>query len=378
MNLTLVLTHQCNLACHYCYAGEKANRRMSWETAKASLDGALADPDPKLDLAFFGGEPLLEWDLLVRATEYAEAGAAARGKRLRLLVTTNGTRMSEERLAWLLEHRFFIGLSMDGAASAMARARPFKSGRSSFEAVENALERLVASGTERYEVLVVVDPSTAPWLDESVDYLVAKGARRISFNPNFFTAWDEDAKEGWRRGYARAAFHYLDAYRRGRPLYMNWLESKIVTGVKGGFGGGDRCNFGGRELAVAPSGNLYPCERLVGDDRDPTWVIGSVGEGLDTVRVAKAGKGCGNDDPECAVCPLKSRCMNWCGCTNFLETGDGTRPGENLCFHEKMVIPMADEVGRALYLEGNPAFMANFYFEEPPGNAPGENLAIAV
>src|SRR5688572_23582092 len=105
MNLTLVLTHQCNLACGYCYAGAKDQRRMDWDTAKAAIDAALATGEKKLDLSFFGGEPLLEWDMLVKATEYAEARAPEAGVRLRTLITTNGTHLTEARLAWLIGKR---------------------------------------------------------------------------------------------------------------------------------------------------------------------------------------------------------------------------------------------------------------------------------
>lgn len=378
MNLTLVLTHQCNLACGYCYAGAKDTRRMDRETARAAIDAALATGETKLDLSFFGGEPLLEWDLLVEATRYAEERAAAAGVRLRTLVTTNGTHLTASRLAWLIEHRFFIGFSMDGGTTAQA-GRPFLSGRSSFAAVETALDRLLASGYSRYEVLMVVDPGNAAVLADSVDYLVAKGVGRISFNPNFFTAWDEEARRGWERGYRRAAEHYAAAFRRNRPLYVNVLEAKIITAVKGGFGTEDQCRFEGREWAVAPSGNIYPCERLVGEDRDPTWVLGNVATGLSPERTCVASSSCGNVDEECLRCDFKDRCMNWCGCTNYLETGQGNKAGTNLCWHEKMAIPIADEVGRTLYAEADPAFMEKFYFEpRATPAAPEEQAAIAV
>lgn len=380
MNLTLVLTHQCNLACHYCYAGEKFSKSMTWDTARASMDLALEGPSTRIDLSFFGGEPLLEWDMLVRCTEYMHAGCEARGKRLRLLVTTNGTRLTDERLAWLIERNFYIGYSMDGGPEATARARPFKSGRSSFEATQKGLRRLLASGYSRYEVLVVVDPASAPWLAESVDYLVDEGATRISMNPNFFTAWDDEAKAGWRAGYERAAERWLDSYRRGAPLFVNVIDAKVVTAVKGGFDDEDHCSFEGGELAVAPSGNLYPCERLVGDDRDPTWVLGNVHEGgLSPHRACAAATSCGNVDSECAACPLQSRCMNWCGCTNYMESGMANRSGGNLCWHEKMAIPLADRTGRILYEEDNPAFLQRFYLEpQAPSTRPDDALPLAV
>lgn len=379
MNLTLVLTHQCNLACPYCYAGEKENRRMSWETARAGLDMAFDGPARGVDLAFFGGEPLLEFPLLQRATAYARERSRETGKRLRPLVTTNGTCLTEERLDWLLAEDFFLGFSMDGGPEATARSRPFKSGRSSFDAVQRGLDRLMASGHRGYEVMLVVDPETIGFLPESLDYLVSRGVRRLSLNPNFFTPWSETQREQWRRGYHHAATLFRDAYRGGDPLYVNFLDSKIITAVKGGFAPSDRCSFGEGELAVAPSGNLYPCERLVGDDRDPTWVLGNVlSGGLESARVCQAGSSCGNVEEECLSCPLQDRCMNWCGCSNYLETGAADRVGGNLCWHEKMAIPLADAVARDLYEEQNPHFLKRFYFEDASPEVPPALERMAV
>lgn len=379
MNLTLVVTHQCNLACPYCYAGKKDSRRMTWETAELGLELAFSGPDPRIDLAFFGGEPMLEWELVQRATAHAQRRAAETGKRLRLLLTTNGTRLTQERLDWLIEHDFFLGFSTDGVDEAMATTRPFKSGRSSFDAVEKGLDRLLATGYSRYEAMVVVDPSTAHLLKDTVDHLVARGVKRIAFNPNFFTPWTNEAKQHWEAGYRQAAHHYAESYRQGDPLYINFLDSKIITAVKGGFASSDHCDFGGGELAVAPSGNLYPCERLVGEDQDATFVIGNVHQGgLSPTRACAASSSCGNVDDECSTCPLQPRCMNWCGCTNYMETGAANRAGGNLCWHEKMAIPLSDEVGRTLYAEQNPQFLKRFYFEPLPEEHETAPVAMAV
>jgi uncharacterized protein len=78
MDITLALTHDCNLACGYCYAGAKSRRSMSWDVASRALALAFSHAAKELQLGFFGGEPLLEWDLLCRAAEHAESLARER------------------------------------------------------------------------------------------------------------------------------------------------------------------------------------------------------------------------------------------------------------------------------------------------------------
>ncbi len=110
LQLTLCLTHDCTLRCRYCYAGRKYAHAMSRETAERGMDIGL-------DLSFFGGEPLLEWDLLQHCCNYLKQQAADQGVRVRFGITTNGTLLTRKRLEWLAEQDFLVGLSVDGSRS---------------------------------------------------------------------------------------------------------------------------------------------------------------------------------------------------------------------------------------------------------------------
>jgi uncharacterized protein len=135
----------------------------------------------------------------------------------------------------------------------------------------------------------------------------------------------------------------------------------IITGVKGGYACSDRCKFGCGEIAVAPSGRIYPCERLVGNDDDDSVCIGTVAGGFAPEKYQALLAQRGNRDPECVGCALQERCMNWCGCINYTTTGriDST-PGI-VCFHEKLSIREADRVAKILFDERNPHFLRRFY-----------------
>jgi uncharacterized protein len=366
MDLTLSLTHACNLRCTYCYTGEKRAVAMSRETAARALDMAFAVRESRVQLGFFGGEPLLEWDLLTWCTEQAEALAAERSIQLMPTLTTNGILLDPDRLRWLRNHRFHLGLSIDGNRAMHDITRRHADGTSSFEACLRGLERSLEVFPD-VEVITVLDPANISHCAEGVRFLVReKGVRSISLNPNFHASWPEEALVQWQSAFATLGDLYLAAYRSDRPIYLNFMDTKIVTGLKGGYEHHDRCSYGEREIAVAPSGRIYPCERMIGADVDTQYSLGDVFNGFnpqwcECVLVQR-----GNRNPECKTCAYRSRCMNWCCCINHARTGAIDRTDGLVCFHEQLSIQVADDVGNQLFQERNPAFLERFYRETRP------------
>jgi len=360
MDVSLVLTHDCNLGCTYCYTGEKFRKRMSDEVLAFALDLAFGDDDERIQLSFFGGEPLIEWELLVEATELAVARARKEGKRLVLTVTTNGTLLDAERVAFLVGHNFFIGLSIDGVRAAHDATRPARGGKSSFDRVERGLDLLLADGAW-LETISVVDPANVRWLGESVRWLVGKGVQRLALNPSFGGEWTDADLLAWERGYREAAELYVTRSLAGAPVYINSVEDKLITHVKGGYEDEDHCKMGHGAVAVAPSGSLYPCERMVEEDRDGSLRIGDVFRGVDRVRLMclDAQKGPVND--ECGGCGVKERCMSFCACANRSETGSIGVAGGVQCWHEQMALRVADEAGAQLWKARNRHFLARVY-----------------
>ena len=368
MHVTLVLTHECNLACSYCYTGEKFRRDMDWETAMASLDLAFREHRPRVpwathdetpvDVGFFGGEPLICWDMLVRVSEEARARAAREGRRLRLAVTTNGTLVTKARAEKLRELGVEVTLSLDGSRSAHDATRPQKGGRSSFDDVVAGAEALKAAGLP-LEVIAVVAPQNVAWLGESVRFLVDLGARNVILNPCFEETWSDDALALWERGMAEAAEVYADCMRKGRPVAMPTFDNKLLAAAKGGLASCDTCGSGTTEVAVAPSGNLYGCARQVGEDRDPKLVIGHLDRGIDTSRTGNMLRG--PADPACETCEEKWRCGASCACANLAETGTTHLPGGTQCWYEQASARIADSVGLKLLDERDATFIAWTY-----------------
>lgn len=363
MDVSLALTHRCNLACTYCYAGRKRNQSMSPVVASRAIEFAFAFNDPKLQLGFFGGEPLLEWDLLVDSTSYAEKLAADRGKTIQKTVTTNGLPLTKERVSWLKSHGFYPALSLDGNRDMHDATRRYRNGRSSFDATIAALRLLKAEFPE-VEVIVVPDPANVQHMAASVEYLARdEGVLRISINPNFYTEWDDDSLALWRTAFDQIGDFYIERHRSGNPVAVNFIDSKVITRLKNGYECRDRCNFGEKEIAVAPSGRLYPCERLIGEDLDTSMSIGNVFEGFDDRKRAEVLARRGNVNGECIGCEYRRRCMNWCCCINYTLTGAIDQTDGIVCFHERAAIQVADRVAEDLFRERNPSFLQRLYYE---------------
>lgn len=367
MHVTLVLTHECNLACSYCYAGEKFRKDMDWDTVVRSIELAFAAPprrypwhdeDAPVDIGFFGGEPLICWDTMVRACEYARARSAELGRRLRLAVTTNGTLITPERAAVLRALEVEVTLSLDGVREAHDATRPQRGGRSSFDDVVRGARCLLDAGGA-LDVIAVVAPANVEHLGASVGFLAELGARQVILNPCFEEAWSDAQLALWEKGIVDAGVVYADAMRKGRPLAMPTFDNKLLAAAKGGLASCDTCGSGDRELAVAPSGNLYPCARMVGEDRDHALVIGTLDEGVVGPKVQRLAKG--PSDPACETCAEKWRCGASCACANLAETGTTNMPGGTQCWYEQTSARIADEVGLRLLREKNPTFISWIY-----------------
>lgn len=367
MDLTLVLTHACNLGCDYCFAGRKFARTMSLETGRQALLLALEETrDGRLDVAFFGGEPLLELDLLLALADEARALAAARGVTCGLSVTTNGTVLTEAAAEALAARAVHVALSIDGVPEAQDITRPYAGGRSSAAAVAQALD-LALRRLDRVGVIAVVDPRTVRHLAAGVRSLVERGVTQLTLNPNWTAPWTELDREAWRAAYAEIARFWQERIRAGRPFVLSTIDPKIHSRLRGAERTRSCCGYGARELAVAPSGRVYGCGRRVGED-SPGSVecLGSIRSGVDAcARRALPTPGL-DLPPECQACAFRDRCANDCGCTNLETSGDAAAPGGLLCWHETMSIPLADRVASELYAERDPTFMARFYLELTP------------
>jgi len=365
VDLTLVLTHDCNLRCRYCYTGGKYGRAMPLEIAKQAIDFGLAQAGTGfLLVSFFGGEPLLEFDRLAAIVDYGKARALQANARIRFGLSTNGTLLTERMLDFFVENDLHIQLSLDGDADSHDRVRRFADGRGSHATVLGHARRL-AQARRLHRIVAVIDPETAPHLAESFLHMGGIGAGEILFSPNYLGSWDAAACEDFEAGLHALGDVYRDTFRAGRAIIMDPLYGKMVTHLMARPEEAPRCGFGRRELAVAPSGNIYPCDRLVRQDDDPELCLGHVHSGLDEEKLARMKERQEEPDAECAACELRRRCSRWCGCAQMETTGRLGEVSPLFCWLERAFIAEADRVAGELWDERDPTFLAEFYRVQP-------------
>ena len=366
LTCTLCLTHDCTLRCKYCYAGRKYRHAMTRETAQKAIDICLDEAKRMgrgLDLSFFGGEPLLKWDLLQWCYEYLEAHKEGLIVPPRYGITTNGTLLTPEKSTWLTQRDFLIGISIDGSPAMHNTNRCFADGSGSHEAVARAVALLDAHPTARTKAICVVSPNNVQHLAEGVAWLAAHFRREIGLNIDYWSEWSDEQFDLLCHQYRMVAAQVLQSFRNGSPIRLSNLEHKILSHIHSGEGNKNcpQCTIGEREIGVTVDGNFFPCSRLVGIGDAPELNFGNVNEGINRARQEWIIANRGNTTPACRLCELRGRCLNSCGCTNHAASGYINRVSPFLCCSEKFFIETADEIAGILYEEQNPHFIKLFY-----------------
>lgn len=370
LTCTLCLTHDCTLRCNYCYAGRKYRHAMTQETAQKAIDICLAEAKRVgrgLDLSFFGGEPLLEWELLQWCYAYLESRKEGLIVPPRYGLTTNGTLLSAERLAWLTERDFLIGISIDGSPTMHNTNRCYADGTGSHTAVARALALLDAHPTARTKAICVVTPNNVKHLAEGIEWLAAHFHREIGLNIDYWSPWTDEQFDTLCEQYRAVAAHVLQSYRNGSPIRLSNIDHKILSHIHSEENAHNctQCTIGEREIGVTVDGNFFPCSRLVGIGDEAELNFGNVNDGINRARQEWIIATRGNTTPACKLCELRERCVNSCGCTNHAASGHINQVSPFLCCSEKFFIETADELAGTLYEEQNPHFLKLFYHTSP-------------
>jgi uncharacterized protein len=361
VNISLVLNHQCNLRCRYCYTGRKFDRAMPLATAKKAVDfGFEHSSTGHLVVSFFGGEPMLEIDLMETVADHARVESRRRAMTVAFSISTNGTLLDERRLRFLRDASVHVQVSIDGAASAQDRARPFANGAGSFADVDRNVRRL-AEARLLHQLVAVMTPETTGFLSESFRYLTCLDVPEVYFAANFLADWNDAACAAFERAFHEMTDAYAELFRADILRRVDPLFGKIVTHLVRGKQAPRRCGFGQEELAVSPAGNIYPCDRMVREDDQPGLQLGSLDTGLDRERAQALQAKRQDFDPECKVCDLRSRCFAWCGCAQVETTGELGRVSPLFCWFERLFIAEADRLANTLFAERNPTFLREFY-----------------
>ncbi len=291
--LSLAIAQKCNLGCTYCYAqqGEFGGAAKNMELADAlravELLVGRAEPGARLNLAFLGGEPLVNRNVLRAATERALELAEARGAKITFSITTNGTLLSEDDGRFFEQHGFAVTISIDGPQQVHDALRPFKGGGGSYDAIMKRVEPLLKMQQQmQVSARVTVTPRNLS-LRRTLDTFIAAGFHSVGFSPMLSAPSGEGEMQS--EDLERMLGEMIDCgreFERASRRGQRYPFANMVNAMREIHRGTHRpypCGAGAGYLGVSADGELAACHRFVGDE---DGAMGSLDDGVDLSRQA--------------------------------------------------------------------------------------------
>ena len=323
--LCLHIAHDCNLACKYCFAeeGEYHGRRalMSFEVGKKALDFLIANSGNRINLEvdFFGGEPLMNWNVVKQLVEYGRSQEKEHNKKFRFTLTTNGVLLNDEIMEFCNKEMSNVVLSLDGRPEVNDRMRPFRNGKGSYELIVPKFQKFAKSRGEKD--YFVRGTFTRNNLDFGNDVLhfADLGFEKLSMDPVVaapeepYSIREEDLPQIMDE-YDRLAKEFVKRQKEGRGFKFFHFMLDLSQGpcVAKRLSG---CGSGTEYLAVTPWGDLYPCHQFVGNEE---FLLGNVDTGVVNTKVRDEFKLCNVYAKEkCKNCFARFYCSGGCAANSF-------------------------------------------------------------
>lgn len=277
--LCLHVAHDCNLRCKYCFAdeGEYHGKRelMSLDTAKKSIDFVISHSHNRrnIEVDFFGGEPLMNFDVVKQTVEYARAKEEEAGKHFRFTLTTNGLLLNDSHIQYINQHMDNVVISLDGRPETNDNMRKTANGGGSYHAIVDNLIKLAKSRDELQKDCYIRGTFTCHNLDFTNDirHLASLGFKNISIEPvtsdeETAYALTESHLPAISQEYERFAKKYVHADYSFFHFIANDGGPCAIKRLSG-------CGAGCEYVAIAPNGDIYPCHQYVGN---PNHLMGNV------------------------------------------------------------------------------------------------------
>lgn len=327
--LCLHVAHTCNLNCSYCFAsqgkyhGERAI--MSFDVGKRALDFLVENSGDRrnLEVDFFGGEPLMNWQIVKDLVAYARSIEKDAGKNFRFTLTTNGVLLDDEVTDFCNREMHNVVLSLDGRKEVNDRFRVDVAGRGSYDRIVPNFQRFVAKrGDKSYYMRGTYTHYNTDFTND-LFHMADLGFTELSMEPVVCAPGDpcalteedfpvlceqyeilaKDMLRRWREGKPITFYHYMVDLKHGPCIY------KRVTG----------CGSGTEYMAVTPWGELFPCHQFVGD---PKYSLGNIWDGVTNAAVQGEFRACNAySRPDCKDCWARLYCSGGCAANSYHATG---------------------------------------------------------
>ena len=320
--LCLHIAHDCNLACKYCFAeeGEYHGRRalMSYEVGRKALDFLIQNSGSRrnLEVDFFGGEPLMNWQVVKDLVAYGREQEKIHDKHFRFTVTTNGVLLNDEIQEFINKEMDNVVLSLDGRKEINDQMRPFRNGKGSYDLIVPKFQKLAESrNQEKYYIRGTFTRNNLHFSNDILHF-ADLGFKQMSIEPvvgeesDPYAIREEDIPKICEE-YDKLAKIMIEREKEGKGFhFMIDLEggpciSKRLSG----------CGSGTEYLAVTPWGDLYPCHQFVGKEE---FLMGNVDEGITKPEIAEEFRGCSVYSKEkCKDCFAKFYCSGGCMANSY-------------------------------------------------------------
>lgn len=348
--MCLHIAHDCNMRCEYCFAStgdyQGGRKLMSAEVGKKAIDYLLFHSKGRhnLELDFFGGEPLMNFDVVKEIVAYARSKEKAYNKVFRFTITTNGILLTDDKIDFINREMSNVVLSLDGRPGINDRMRKRVDGSSCYDTIVPKFQKMSAARGDRpYYVRGTFTKYNLDFVND-VLYLNGLGFDQISVEPVvaeddlpyaiteqdlpvIFAEYDKLAEEMVKREKGEGKwfnfFHFMIDLDQG-PCAIKRLRG---------------CGCGNEYVAVTPDGDVYPCHQFVGHEE---WKMGSVFElSIDTAMKERFAKSTVYGKEGCRNCWAKFYCSGGCNANGMIYNGDILKPHKISCETEKKRIECA-------------------------------------
>ena len=354
--LCLHVAHTCNLNCSYCFAsqgkyhGDRAV--MSYEVGKQALDFLVAHSGTRrnLEVDFFGGEPLMNWNVVKQLVEYGRSQEKEHNKKFRFTLTTNGVLLNDEIMEFCNKEMSNVVLSLDGRPEVNDRMRPFRNGKGSYELIVPKFQKFAKSrGEKDYFVRGTFTRNNLDFGNDVLHY-ADLGFEKLSMEPVVaapeepYSIREEDLPQIMDE-YDRLAKEFVKRQKEGRGFKFFHFMLDLSQGpcVAKRLSG---CGSGTEYLAVTPWGDLYPCHQFVGNEE---FLLGNVDTGVVNTKVRDEFKLCNVYAKEkCKNCFARFYCSGGCAANSFNFHGSITDAYDIGCEMQKKRIECAIMIRAAL------------------------------
>lgn len=324
--MCLNIAHDCNMKCAYCFASQgdyKGKRElMSYDVGKRAVDLVIKKSGPRhnIEIDLFGGEPLLNFDVVKKIISYAREQEKKYNKNIRFTITTNATLLDDEKIDYIDKNMGNVVLSIDGRKEVNDRIRTRVDGSGTYDTILPKIKRMVEvrDKNKQYYVRGTFTRKNLDFVND-VTALANEGFKEISIEPvvlpadNPMSIREEDLPQIFEQ-YDKLVEELLRRNKEGKPFKFYHFAIDINGGpcVYKRISG---CGAGHEYIAVTPNGDIYPCHQFVGNDK---FIMGNVFEGKLDKSISKTFKHANvYDKKECMDCWARFYCSGGCQANNY-------------------------------------------------------------